>query len=376
MSPGWFLNGLICLVCTVLGVTLAFSTSPELQESLREQIDADPRMVLGILTGGLGYLFGATFAYEFDRWLKGTLPLIRIRDVIWGGVGAVLGMVAANLLVVPGIIILNLQKVHALIDGTVLASLLFPVGVVLVPLTVNLFFAYVGATTFLAKEDELSAMLLGGRAEDAWALKGRKANLLDTSAIIDGRVLDLLKLGLLDGQVVVPRFVVHELQLLADSKDDSKRGRGQRGLEILEAIKAAAGNRLTIPEQDFPEAAQVDEKLVRQARTEPSVLITNDYNLAKIASLEGIGSISLHALADVMRPQALPGDALELEIVKEGKEKGQGVGYLSDGTMVVVRDGLKAVGRRERVTVEKVLQTSAGRMIFSKLAGVPASIDG
>lgn len=115
---------------------------------------------------------------------------------------------------------------------------------------------------------------------------------------------------------------------------------------------------------------------MRQARTEPSVLITNDYNLAKIASLEGIGSISLHALADVMRPQALPGDALELEIVKEGKEKGQGVGYLSDGTMVVVRDGLKAVGRRERVTVEKVLQTSAGRMIFSKLAGVPPSIDG
>lgn len=368
------LNGLICLVCTVLGVTLAFATNQDFQETIRELVDADPRVVLGVLLGGIGYLIGATFSFEFDRWLEDVLPRVRVRDVVWGAAGALGGMVLANLAILPMIVVLNLGHVSDTLAATAFGRLVLPVGLILVPTSLNLFLAYLGATFMLRKQNELGFLAMGPSDEDLMRLPKRTRYLLDTSAVIDGRVHELVKLGLLDGPLVAPRFVLEELQLLGDSSDESKRKRGQRGLEILEAIKLQEGVTLLIPEVDFEGAAQVDEKLLRYARSEPHVLVTNDYNLSKLAALEGIESLSLHSLADVMRPVALPGEVLDVEVVKAGKEKGQGVGYLADGSMVVVRETADRLGERLQVTIERVLQTSAGRMLFAHPAeaDVPA----
>lgn len=365
-SMGRVFAGIINLVCTVLGVTVAFSTSLEFQEALRDILGVDGRVALGVLMGGTGYLLGATFSFELNRWLEEALPNIQLRDVVWGGVGCLAGMLGANLLLLPLVFMLNIDSVHSALAATAMGRLAMPVALILLPLSLNLVAAYLGATTLLRKQEELGALLLGVQGAQALQLPANRRFLLDTSCLIDGRVLDLLQLHVLQGQIVVPKFVVSELQLLADSSDDTKRPRGRRGLEILEQIRAEARSALMLPEMDFDDTNQVDEKLVRYARAEPAVLVTNDYNLAKVAGLEGIETVSLHSIADAMRPVALPGEALELEIVKKGKEKGQGIGYLNDGTMVVVRDGAAMVGERSEVLVEKVLQTSAGRMIFSR----------
>ncbi len=359
------LHGVICLVATVIGVTVAFSTSPEFQEGVHDLVGFDPRIALAILMGGVGYLIGATFHYEFTRWFDETLPAIRIRDVIWGALGAIGGMIVANLVLVPLIIVVNTEQVRSALVASQLGRMVLPVILVLVPSSLNLFLGYLGSTLMLRKEPELDGLLLGMRDPGTLRLSSARRLLLDTSAIIDGRVLDLVEIGFLEGQIVVPRFVVAELQLLADSSDETRRRRGQRGLETLEALRQHNRAEMVLPERDFEDTNRVDDKLVRFAREEPCTLITNDYNLAKIAGLEGIRAVSMHALADVMRPVALPGEGLEVEIAKEGKEKEQGVGYLSDGTMVVVRDGTRYLGQRIAVVVERVLQTSAGRMIFA-----------
>jgi uncharacterized protein YacL len=363
------LHGFVCLVCTLLGVTLAFAINREVQEAIAELVGADPRTVLVVILGGIGYLVGATFSFEFHRWLEDVLPRVQVRDVVWGGVGAASGMLLANLAVLPLVVLLNVGQISVFLHGTSLGKLVVPVGSILVPVSLNLFLGYLGATFLLRKQGELEGILSGEKKNEGGENYLRKRFLLDTSAIIDGRVLDLVVLGLLDGIITVPRFVIDELQLLGDSSDESKRGRGQRGLEILEKIKEVAPEGLLLPDQDFKEIAHVDEKLLRFARLQPTVLVTNDYNLSKLATLEAIETLSLHALADVMRPVALPGERLDVEVVKKGKEKGQGIGYLADGTMVVIREAGERKGQRLGVVIERVLQTSAGRMLFAHPEG-------
>jgi uncharacterized protein YacL len=197
-------------------------------------------------------------------------------------------------------------------------------------------------------------------------LKPAATKVLDTSCIIDGRIEALLNTGFLEGQIIVPQFVLQELQQLADGAKDQKRVRGRRGLEILNRIKEAYPERILINPTDYEDVSTVDAKLVRFAQEINGTLLTNDYNLSKVASVQKVPVLNINDLVHAVRSTYLPGDSIDLKILKEGKEPSQGIGYLEDGTMVVVEEGSNYVGGELRVVVTSALQTSAGRMIFAK----------
>ncbi|MEI8175903.1 MAG: PIN domain-containing protein [Candidatus Omnitrophota bacterium] len=191
--------------------------------------------------------------------------------------------------------------------------------------------------------------------------------LLDTSVIIDGRIADICSTKFIEGRLVIPRFVLKELQQIADSADPLKRARGRRGLDILNKIQKGATMDVKIEEEDFPEIHDVDAKLVKLAKVMGAKVFTNDYNLNKVAQLQGVAVLNINELANALKPVVLPSEVLEVRIVKEGKEFNQGVAYLEDGTMIVVDNTRTMIGQTVRVQVTSVLQTSAGRMIFAKL---------
>ena len=191
--------------------------------------------------------------------------------------------------------------------------------------------------------------------------------LMDTSVIIDGRIADLIEANFIEGLIVVPRFVLKELQQIADSGDPIKRARGRRGLEMLNRMQRNNRNEVKIHDGDFPEEKEVDAKLIRLARNLGAKLFTNDYNLGKIAELQSVNYVNMHELAKTMRVILLPGEMLSLRIVREGKDKGQGVGYLPDGTMVVVNNAHSAIGHQVEVQVQSLLQTGAGIIVFADL---------
>src|SRR5215472_7897098 len=191
--------------------------------------------------------------------------------------------------------------------------------------------------------------------------------LLDTSVIIDGRIADLIEANFLEGIIVVPRFVLKELQAIADSGDAIKRARGRRGLEMLNRIQRNTRNEVKIHDGDFPDEPEVDAKLIRLARNLRAKLFTNDYNLGKIAELQSVNYVNIHEVAKSLRVVLLPGETLNLRIVREGKDKGQGVGYMPDGTMVVVNNAHSAVGQQIEVQVQSLLQTGAGIIVFADL---------
>ena len=190
--------------------------------------------------------------------------------------------------------------------------------------------------------------------------------ILDTSVIIDGRIADICATGFLEGTLVVPQFVLRELQQVADSSDSLKRNRGRRGLDILQKVQKMANVHVQIIEQDFPEVREVDLKLIELARHLTGKIVTNDFNLNKVAQLRGVQVLNINELANSLKPVVLPGEVMRVFILKEGKEAGQGVGYLDDGTMVVVDQAKKALGKTIEVTVTSVLQTTAGKMIFCR----------
>ncbi len=197
--------------------------------------------------------------------------------------------------------------------------------------------------------------------------------LLDTSAIIDGRVADLIESRFVEGTVVVPRFVLKELRQIADSSDPIRRARGRHGLDVLGRIQKHPGNDVKIHEADFPEEPEVDMKLVRLARALGAKLFTNDFNLGKVAGLHSVACVNLNEVARAMKPVLLPGERFSLRLVREGKEKDQGVGYLHDGTMVVVNQGQRLIGQQVEVQVQSVLQTGAGILVFAELRNGNAS---
>ena len=191
--------------------------------------------------------------------------------------------------------------------------------------------------------------------------------ILDTSVIIDGRVLDICQTKFVEGRFVVPRFVLKELQQVADSQDSLKRNRGRRGLDILNKLRKNSSMGVKIHEEDFPEISSVDEKLVKLAKLLGAKVLTNDFNLNKVAEFQGVTILNINELANALRPIVLPGEMMEVRLVKEGKEHNQAIGYLDDGTMVVVDNARRLLGNIQRVMVTSVLQTAAGRMIFAKL---------
>jgi uncharacterized protein YacL len=191
--------------------------------------------------------------------------------------------------------------------------------------------------------------------------------LLDTSVIIDGRIADICDAGFLDGVLIVPRFVLNELQFIADSSDSMKRSRGRRGLDVLNRMQKSSSISIEIVEQDFPKIKGVDGKLVALSQKINAKLLTNDYNLNKVAELQGVRVLNVNELANAMKPVVLPGEPMVVKIIREGKEPGQGVGYLDDGTMIIVDNAQRMINSTVEVVVTSVLQTTAGRMIFTEL---------
>ncbi|MFQ5457354.1 MAG: PIN/TRAM domain-containing protein [Myxococcota bacterium] len=204
----------------------------------------------------------------------------------------------------------------------------------------------------------------GGETEEA---AGVGLKILDTSAIIDGRIADICDTAFIEGTIIIPQFILQELQYVADSYDPSKRARGRRGLDILKRIQGQQHARVSIIERDFSQIKEIDAKLVALGQALGAKIITNDFNLNKVAELQGVQSLNINDLANALRPVVLPGELMNVHVLREGKEAGQGVAYLEDGTMVVVDNAKRYIGRSIDVTVTSVLQTTAGRMIFSRL---------
>ncbi len=228
-----------------------------------------------------------------------------------------------------------------------------------------LFFAYVGAVTGSAKGELLNLSVLGGLfGAEAEVRSNQK--ILDTSVIIDGRIADIADTGFFDGVLVVPEFVLHELQMVADSADSMKRNRGRRGLDILQRIQKIAHVKVQIVSEDFPAVREVDMKLIELARLFNCKIITNDFNLNKVAHVRGVEVLNINELANSLKPIVLPGELMRVFILKEGKEYNQGVAYLDDGTMVVVDNARRMISKTIDVSVTSVLQTTAGKMIFGK----------
>lgn len=225
-------------------------------------------------------------------------------------------------------------------------------------------FGYAGAIFGFKKAETIKI------ADILWIIKKEaiweEPKILDTNVLIDGRIADLIELGFIKGTILIPRFVLREIQYIADSPDPLRRAKGRRALDILQRIKRAEKIRFEIVEKDIPEIKEVDAKLIELSRILKGTLITNDQNLIKIAQLRGVPVLNLNELAQAMRPPVLPGEVLRLFIVKEGKEPDQGVAYLDDGTMVVVEEGRSSIGRTIDVVIHSVLQTGTGRMIFGK----------
>lgn len=232
-------------------------------------------------------------------------------------------------------------------------------------LALTFFMAYVGLMVGAAKGDYLDLSALGGIFSDKVARRDLK--ILDTSVIIDGRIADVAETGFLTGSLIIPQFILRELQQVADSPDSSKRQRGRRGLDMLNRLQNNSSLDIQIVETDFPSVREVDLKLIELGKQLDAVIVTNDFNLNKVSQLRGVSVLNINELANALKPVVLPGEAMRVFILKEGKEYNQGVAYLDDGTMVVVDNARRLIGKNADIAVTSVLQTTAGKMIFGRL---------
>ncbi len=271
------------------------------------------------------------------------------------GVGAVIGLVG-SILGIFGAYLFALVIRNSVQPGHTQSFL---------QILVMLLMAYVGLIVGANKGDLLNLSALGGIFGGEKQAK-KTYKILDTSVIIDGRISDIAETGFLDGIIVIPQFVLRELQLVADSADSLKRNRGRRGLDILQRLQKVASLQIQIVEDDFPAIREVDLKLIELAKLYEGKIITNDFNLNKVAQLQGVEVLNINELANSLKPIVLPGETMKVFILKEGKEYNQGVAYLDDGTMVVVDNARKMIGKTVDISVTSVLQTTAGKMIFGK----------
>lgn len=275
-----------------------------------------------------------------------------IKTLIGAAIGSILGIIGAFLI---GVLI-SIQK-----DEAVSASMQ-----TFLTISLAFFMAYIGLMVGAAKGEFIDLSTFGGLFSDKSAQK-RDYKILDTSVIIDGRIADVAETGFLGGTIVIPQFVLRELQQVADSPDSSKRQRGRRGLDMLQRLRNNSSLDIQIVETDFPAVKEVDLKLIELGKQLEAVIVTNDFNLNKVSQLRGVSVLNINELANVLKPVVLPGEAMKVFILKEGKEFNQGVAYLDDGTMVVVDNARKLIGKNAEVAVTSVLQTTAGKMIFGKL---------
>jgi len=295
------------------------------------------------LDAGIGALVGAGIVL-FEWKLRG----VSLKRLIGAAIGSTLGICGAYLFALV---------IRSSVPAGSTQSFL--------QILVMLLMAYVGLIVGASKGDLLNLAALGGIF--GGEKQGKKSyKILDTSVIIDGRIADIAETGFLDGIIVTPQFVLRELQLVADSADSLKRNRGRRGLDVLQRLQKMATLQIQIVEDDFPAVREVDLKLIELAKVYEGKIITNDFNLNKVAQLQGVEVLNINELANSLKPIVLPGEIMKVFILKEGKEYNQGVAYLDDGTMVVVDNARKMIGKTIDVSVTSVLQTTAGKMIFGK----------
>jgi len=312
--------------------------------------------IIGIITslcGLLGILLASGIIERTVRltsWLEQRLIRMSIQEMVGGAIGLIIGLIIATLL------------------GAAISWLPWWVGGVL-RIIVTLLLGYLGMSVGMKRKEELLGFLprFSKDKQTKTDIKSpQSCKILDTSVIIDGRIADICKSGFIEGTLIIPGFILEELRHIADSSDLLKRNRGRRGLDILNKIRKELDVMVQIYEQDFEEIAEVDSKLVKLAQVLNAKVVTNDFNLNKVAELHGVKVLNINELANAVKPVVLPGEEMLVQVIKDGKEIGQGVAYLDDGTMIVVDGGRRFIGQTIGVIVTSVLQTAAGRMIFAK----------
>ena len=327
----------------VLLAVVGFVLNPAAHTTKLGEMDLTSRRIVSAILGAL--LASAMIAFEM-RVRKASL-----KTLIGAAIGSILGIIGAFLI---GVLI-SIQKEAAVSAETQ----------TFLTLSLALFMGYVGLMVGAAKGEYIDLSVLGGIFSD----KNLKVDykILDTSVIIDGRIADIAETGFLSGTMVIPNFVLNELQQVADSADSSKRQRGRRGLDMLQRLRNNTKLEIQILENDFPAVKEVDLKLIELAKQIDAMIVTNDFNLNKVAQLRGVVVLNINELANALKPVVLPGEAMRVFVLKEGKEYNQGVAYLDDGTMVVIDNARRLIGKTADIAVTSVLQTTAGKMIFGRL---------
>jgi len=299
----------------------------------------------------------ADYIVGFLRWIEDGLIKVPVGDLFFGSLGLILGLVIAYFITIP------LQDLSIKVVSQV------------IPLFLTILLAYLGFQVGFRRREEFVNLLNVNRKErdkrrapesNSAEQSKPKAKILDTSVIIDGRIADICQTNFLEGPIVIPQFVLGELQHIADSSDVLKRNRGRRGLDVLNRIQKELPVTVEIYEGDFEDITEVDSKLIKLAKVISGVLVTNDYNLNKVCDLQNVHVLNINDLANAVKPVVLPGEELVVQVIKDGKEQKQGIAYLDDGTMIVVEEGKDYIGKTIEVLITSVLQTSAGRMIFAK----------
>ncbi|MFZ4454366.1 PIN/TRAM domain-containing protein [Salibacterium aidingense] len=356
------LKRIVQLFFILAGATLGFIFIPEFISLLNYSSMPDwlGNPYIGAVIGAV-LLFVATFwmadyIVNGMRVLEEMIVKAPVTDVLFGTLGLVFGLVVAFLISLP------------------LNSLEIPVINSVLPIFITFFLGYFGFQVGFKKRDELKSLFPASRTavtkkrEEELLIRedSSKVKILDTSVIIDGRIADVCQTGFIEGTLVIPEFVLEELQHIADSSDVLKRNRGRRGLDILNRIQKDLPVEVEIYEGDFEDIQEVDSKLVKLAKVRGGMVVTNDFNLNKVCDLQGVDVLNINDLANAVKPVVLPGEEMSVQVIKDGKEQNQGVAYLDDGTMIVVEGGRDYISKTIEVIVTSVLQTSAGRMIFAK----------
>ncbi len=312
-----------------------------------------------VLFGLIFYFITPTLkrtALSITKRIETDLQKVPANDILIGAIGLIIGLLIAYL------ISQLLMRIEIFYIGTVLSIIAY------------VFLGYLGVTIATKKVNDFLPPVILSNKQQANQPKKKSANanenatpkIVDTSVIIDGRILDILKTGFVEGTIIIPEFVLVELRHIADSTDALKRNRGRRGLDILNALQNNKIMDIQIVNKDYSDETEVDMKLLRLAKDMSGKVLTNDYNLNKVAELQRVDVLNINELANSIKPVVLPGEEMILTVIKEGKENKQGIAYLDDGTMIVIEEGKKYIGETLKVLVTSVLQTAAGRMIFAK----------
>lgn len=316
-------------------------------------------IIISFIFGLIFYIISPTIYKGISNlieYIEKSMQKMSITEILYGTFGAVIALILMMFIADP------ITSVH---------KQLGPIALILL----NVLAAVIGAEIMIKKKDDITALLVNIKRPVIREKKIKEAGkesvkgipkVLDTSVIIDGRIFDICETGFIEGPLVIPNFVLDELRHISDSSDALKRNRGRRGLDILNKIQKELTIETQIVDDDFPKIAEVDAKLLKLAQKMEGKVITNDYNLNKVAEFQGVPVLNINELSNAIKPVVLPGEEMKIDIVKDGKESSQGVAYLEDGTMIVVEGGRKYIGQTTDVVVTSVLQTAAGRMIFAK----------